>query len=124
MISNSATDGGSRSVVHVPDAGDIIWTGLAEPIGAGQGPRRPALVVSPSLYNARAGVCIAALVTTLVKGYPFEVALPSGLKTIGVVVADRVRSIDLAKGSFDIVETVPTSVLNEVREKLRPLLGY
>jgi len=44
--------------------------------GSEQAGRRPALVISPKAYNAKVGLALFCPVTSRVKGYPFEVALP------------------------------------------------
>ena len=53
--------------------------------------KRPALVLSPSAYNGRVGLALLCPITSRQKGYPFEVALPAGLR---IVLADPVRSLD------------------------------
>lgn len=62
--------------------------------GHEQAGRRPAIVLSPATYNARAGLALMCPVTSQVKGYPFEVALPKAAGIVGVVLADQVRSVD------------------------------
>ncbi len=42
---------------YVPDAGDIVWLQFDPQAGHEQADHRPALVLSPALYNARAGRC-------------------------------------------------------------------
>ena len=60
-----------------PDRGDLVWVTI-EP-GNGSTPlRRPALVVSPALYNARSGLALMCAIAREAKGYPFEVALQRG----------------------------------------------
>ena len=78
--------GGNRgSQVYVPDAGHLVWFSFSPQAGREQGGRRPALVLSPSSYNARAGLCIICPITNQAKQYPFEVPLPDGLGISGVV---------------------------------------
>jgi mRNA interferase MazF len=60
--------------------------------------------------------------TTQAKGYPFEVALPTGLPLSGVV-ADHLKSADWAARRAEFVAKVSADVLAEVTAKLRPLLG-
>jgi len=52
------------------------------------------LVISPTPYNRRVGLALFCPLTSQVKGYPFEVLLPSGLKAGGAVLADQVKSLD------------------------------
>jgi mRNA interferase MazF len=81
------------------------------------------LVLSPRAYNAKVGLCLICPVTQQAKGYAFEVALPPGLPVQGVVLADHVRSADWQERPSDPIATLPADVLDEVRAKLRPLLG-
>ena len=45
--------------------------------GHEQAGRRPAVVLSPRAYNAKVGLAVVCPVTNQVKGYPFEVTLPT-----------------------------------------------
>ena len=44
---------------HCPDRGDIIWLSLNPQSGHEQAGRRPALALSPSLYNRKVGLVLA-----------------------------------------------------------------
>jgi mRNA interferase MazF len=106
-----------------PDAGDLIWLSFTPQAGREQAGRRPALVLSPRSYNAKVGLCLVCPVTHQAKGYAFEVALPDGLPVQGVVLADHVKSADWQVRGNDPITTAPADVLDEVRAKLKPLLG-
>jgi mRNA interferase MazF len=108
---------------YVPDAGDLVWLTFDPQAGHEQRGRRPALVLSPRIYNTRVGLAIACPVTSHAKGYPFEVALPAGGTIGGVVLADHVKSVDWRARRAKLVERVPDAVVDDVRERLRPLLG-
>jgi mRNA interferase MazF len=55
------------------------------------------------------------------KGYPFEVALPTGLPVTGVVLSDQLRSIDWRARRAELSCRVPPKVVAEVLAKLKPL---
>ena len=103
-----------------PDRGDLVWVTI-EPGGGGAPFRRPALVVSPALYNARSGLALMCAIGTEAKGYPFEVALPSGLPVVGVILADHLRSTDWKARNAEIAGRVPAAVVDDVLAKLKPL---
>lgn len=107
---------------YVPDAGDLVWLTFDPQAGHEQRGRRPALVLSPHTYNRRAGLAIACPVTSQAKGYPFEVALPPSGTIGGVVLADHVRSLDWRERRVKLAGRAPDSVIEDVRERLRPLL--
>ena len=84
----------SGKAAFVPERGDIVWLTFDPQAGHEQAGRRPAVVLSPSIYNARAGLAIFAPITSQVKGYPFEAPVPDGLPVEGVVLSDQARSLD------------------------------
>jgi mRNA interferase MazF len=106
-----------------PDVGDLVWLSFTPQVGREQAGRRPALVLSPRSYNAKVGLCLVCPVTEHAKGYAFEVKLPDGLPVQGVVLADHVKSAAWQGRGSDPIATVPADVLDEVRAKLKPLLG-
>ena len=106
-----------------PDRGDIVLLQFHPQRGREQAGRRPALVLSPRSYNAKVGLAILCPITSHAKGYPFEVALPSGIKTKGVVLADHVKSLDWHAREARIIEQVPPVVLADVLAKLELLLA-
>jgi len=79
---------------YVPDRGDIVWLQFDPQAGHEQAGRRPALVISPRPYNRRVGLALFCPLTTHVKGYPFEVALPKRGKATGAILADQLKSLD------------------------------
>ena len=107
----------------VPDAGDLVWLTFDPQAGHEQAGRRPALVLSPKAYNQRSGLALACPVTTHVKGYPFEVAVPEECGLNGVILADHVKSLDWKARRAVRISRVPESTLNEVVARLSPLLG-
>lgn len=109
----------NSSNVHVPDEGDIVWVQLSPTQGQEQSGHRPALVLSPAAYNRAAKLCVICALTNQMKGYPFEVKLPSG----GVVLADQVRTIAWPSRETRFKEKAPPEVVAEVRAKLKALLA-
>jgi mRNA interferase MazF len=91
--------------------------------GREQAGRRPALVLSPALYNRPASLALVCPITTQVKHYPFEVALPDGFAISGVILADHVKSADWVARRAQFVAKAPSEVMEEITAKLRPLLG-
>lgn len=108
---------------YVPDRGHLVWLSFTPQAGREQAGRRPGLVLSPSAYNARARLALVCPITSQVKGYPFEVALPAGLPVSGVVLADHVRSVDWQVRQAEFIGVAPTSVVGDVLARLQPLLG-
>ena len=109
---------------YLPERGHLVKLNFTPQAGHEQGRRRPALVLTPASYNALTGLLIAAPVTSRVKGYPFEVALPEGGEVYGVVLSDHARSLDWRARSTEFVALAPAQVLEEVRAKLAALLNF
>ncbi len=107
---------------YVPDRGDLVWLRFTPQAGHEQAGRRPALVLSPRRYNARAGLALVCPVTSRVKGYPFEVRLPPGLAVEGAVLADQVRSLDWQARAAERIARAPDEVVEETIGKLLALL--
>lgn len=103
-----------------PGRGDLVWVTI-EPGDGRASQRRPALVVSPALYNERSGLALMCAIGRTAKGYPFEVALPPGLPVEGVVLADHLRSADWKERRAELAGQVPAAVVDEVLAKLKPL---
>jgi mRNA interferase MazF len=61
-------------------------------------------------------------ITSQVKGYPFEVAVPQGLSVGGVVLADQVKSLDWRARKAEFVDRLPANASDEVLGKLGALL--
>jgi mRNA interferase MazF len=113
-----------------PEAGDLVWltfdpqAGREQARRGGQAGRRPALILSPSLYNRKSGLALACPITSHIKGYPFEVALPPGLPVAGVVLSDHLKSVDWRIRRAEPAGRLPQSALREVLDRLAPLLGF
>ncbi len=118
-----ARPSGAKPGKAAPDAGDLIWLSFTPQAGREQAGRRPALVLSPRAYNEKVGLCLVCPVTHHAKGYAFEVPLPEGLAIQGVILADHLKSADWHERGSDPIASAPADVLDEVRGKLKPLLG-
>lgn len=108
---------------YCPKRGDVIWLSFAPQAGHEQAGRRPALTLSPESYNRTVGLAIVCPITSQVKGYPFEVPVPPGLKASGVVLADQVKSLDWSARSSELCCRLPETAVEEVLGKLGALFG-
>ncbi len=108
---------------YVPNRGDVVWISLDPQAGHEQAGRRPALVISPASYNGKVGLAILCPITSQVKGYPFEVAIPSGLKVGGVVLSDQVKNLDWRVRKAAFIGRLHQETTLEVLAKLGTLLS-
>ena len=107
---------------YVPGRGDIVWLRFSPMTGHEQAGRRPALVISPRAYNRRVGLALVCPVTSQVKGYPFEVVLPEGLKAQGAILSDQVKSLDWRVRGAKWVCTVPREILEQTVGRILALV--
>ena len=104
--------------LYVPDRGDVVWLEFNPQAGHEQSGRRPALVISPRAYNEKVGLALFCPITSQVKGYPFEVVLPQGLKVTGAILSDQIKSLDWRAREAKRVTSVPPGVIDEVLAKI------
>ena len=110
-------------MAYVPERGDTIWITLNPQAGHEQAGRRPAVVLSPALYNGRAGLVICCPITNQIKGYPFEVVLPSGLAVTGAVLSDQVKSLDWRVRNATFICALAPATIAEILQKLGTLVS-
>ena len=108
--------------LYIPAQGDIVWLQFNPQAGHEEAGRRPALVISPKEYNRKVGLALFCPVTSQVKGYPFEVLLPSGLAASGAVLSDQVKSLDWRVRKAERLCTAPEGVVEEVLGKILALI--
>ena len=106
----------------IPQLGELISLDFDPQAGHEQAGRRPAIVLSESTYN-RVGMALVCPITTRVKGYPFEVALPPGMNVSGVILADQIRCVDWKERNAKTLRaSAPNLVIAAVQLRLKLLL--
>jgi mRNA interferase MazF len=107
---------------YCPKRGDVVWISFTPQAGHEQAGHRPALVLSPQSYNLKVGLAILCPITSQVKGYPFEVKIPTGLKASGVVLSDQVKSMDWRARKATRICSLPETAVRQVLNKVGTLL--
>ena len=100
--------------MNPPARGDLVWLDFDPRAGHEQAGRRPGIVLSQVAYNRRVGLIVVCPITSRVKGFPFELALPEGLPIGGVVLTDQVKSVDWRARRAEIVGSVSDEFVTEV----------
>ena len=108
---------------YIPNRGDLIWLTFNPQAGHEQAGRRPALVLSPKAYNARTSLTLVCPITSQVKGYPFEVAIPQGFPIQGVILSDQIRSLDWRVQQASFIAVISADTVEEVLVRLQALIG-
>lgn len=109
---------------YIPAPGHFVKINLAPATGHEESGLRRALVLSPKIYNEKTGLAVVVPTTNQTKGYPFEVAIPAGLKVTGVILVDAIKSLDWQVRKVGFVESAPAEVVKAVQGKLMVLLGF
>ncbi|HEX3180753.1 MAG TPA: type II toxin-antitoxin system PemK/MazF family toxin [Beijerinckiaceae bacterium] len=109
--------------MNLPEAGDIHWADFGTTLGTEQAGRRPALVVSEHVFNARSSRIVVCPITSRPVEWPVVVPMPSLLRTRGVILCDQVRAIDRRARLFGYIERLPEDSLIAVRRVLGAILG-
>jgi len=111
----------TKSGDYCPDAGDLVWIDLNPTVDHEQSGHRPAIVLTPRQYNAPSGLCIICPITSRARGYPFEVAIPHGHGSPGIILVDQVRSVSWEKRYVTMASVAPAELLAEIPERLAAL---
>ena len=106
---------------YVPDSGDIVWLKFDPQAGHEQAGHHPALVLSPTSYNGKAGLMLCCPLSTKIKGHPFEV-LTEVDGTRCVVLTDQLKSLDWRVRKAKFKTSIDEQELWDVRAKIKALL--
>ena len=99
---------------YIPKKGDFIVVTLDPQRGHEQKGRRPALVVSNTLFNKRTGLAIVCPLTTTDRAYPFHVAVIDNPQLKGFVMVEQVKSIDYRARQITNIGKASEALLDEV----------
>lgn len=108
---------------YIPERGDVVWLDFSPTKGHEQSGHRPALVLSPSSYNARSGLMLCCPITSRVKPYPFVVPILGDSNVAGVALADQLRSLDWQARNIVKKGQVAERTLRDVLGRAAALLG-
>ena len=98
---------------YIPRKGDCIALSFDPQTGHEQKGRRPALVVSNTLFNQKTGLAIVCPITNTDRGVPFHVKILQDSVLTGVVMVDQVKSVDYSARQAKFIEKAPESLLQE-----------
>jgi mRNA interferase MazF len=107
---------------YVPDRGDFIWIVLDPRVDHEQSGRRPAIVLSKRLFTERTGLAAICLITSKVKGLPFEIQIKSE-NIDGAVLPIHLRTVDVTARKSQFISKASESVLLQVTEAVSLLIS-
>lgn len=96
--------------------GDIVIIDFDPALGSEQQGRRPGVVVSNDTYHKNTnGFAIVVPITTDRSNYfPLHVPLDERTKTVGEIMCEQLKTMDLKTRSLHRVESIPADVLDKV----------
>ena len=101
--------------MYAPDRGDIILIDLSPQAGTEMRGEHRIIVLSEQAFSVATGYVVGCPITTKIKGSPFEVQVPRGLKTNGCVVASELRTMDYIARRARFMEKAPLHLLQAVQ---------
>jgi mRNA interferase MazF len=99
---------------YIPRKGDFVAVTFDPQSGHEQRGRRPALVVSNTLFNEHTGLAIVCPVTNTDRDFPFHVRVVDGTNVTGFIMVEQVKSIDFRARNAKRIGRASDSVLEEV----------
>jgi mRNA interferase MazF len=99
---------------YVPKKGDFIAVTFDPQSGHEQKGRRPALVISNTLFNQQTGLAMVCPLTTTDRGYPFHVGVIDNPRLTGFVMVEQVKSIDYGARQAKLIGKASDDLLDEV----------
>ncbi len=107
---------------YIPARGDFARIVLDPRTGREQSGERPVLVLSPEAFNAATGYAFVAPITRTLRGWPFEIPLPSGGRVEGAVLVDQAKSIDFAARHARFIGHAPSEIVDTALARLADIL--
>ena len=99
---------------YVPRKGDFVILTFDPQAGHEQKGRRPALVVSNTLFNRHTGLAMVCPITNTFRNIPFHVAVPQNSSLTGYIMAEQIKSVDYNSRRVKFVEEASDFILDEV----------
>ena len=99
-------------MVYTPRQGDIITMDFDPTRGHEQRGHRPAVVVSNATYNKYGrGTALVCPITNTDRGVPIHIRLDNRTVTMGVIMTEQIKALDLTKRNPIYIERIPYDVL-------------
>ncbi len=93
--------------------GDIILVNFNPTIGHEQGNYRPAIIIDRDEVPLPSNLHIVVPITSKHKGYPLELPLPDGMKTVGYALPFQLRVLDVASRQAKLIEHAPQDFVEQ-----------
>jgi mRNA interferase MazF len=98
---------------YVPKQGDFVILSFDPQSGHEQKGRRPALVISNTLFNKHTGLAMVCPITNTFRNFPFHVEVPADSGLTGYIMAEQIKSVDFASRKAKFVKKASQATLDE-----------
>lgn len=99
---------------YVPRKGDFVALSFQPQSGHEQTGRRPALVISNTLFNRHTGLAMVCPLTNTHRNFPFHVEVPKSSSLTGYIMVEQLKSVDYNSRKVKFIEKSPTALLDDV----------
>jgi mRNA interferase MazF len=99
---------------YFPKKGDFVTLNFNPQSGHEQKGRRPAIVVSNTLFNEKTGLAFVCPITNTDRKYPFHLQIPKNCKVSGFIMAEQMKSVDYVARKIKYVQKAPEEIIDEV----------
>jgi mRNA interferase MazF len=99
---------------YVPEKGDFVTVTFDLQSGHEQKGRRPALVISNTLFNEKTGLAVVCPVTSTKRSFPFHIAVTDNPDISRFVMVEQIKSIDYRTRRIKKIGKAADSLLEEV----------
>ena len=99
---------------YIPRKGDFVVLAFDPQTGHEQKGRRPAIIVSNTLFNRHTGLAIVCPVTNTDRNFPFHVQVPVDSSLSGFIMVEQVKSMDFKQRRVKFIEKASIETMNQV----------
>lgn len=109
-------------VEYIPGRGHFIYVNFNPQAGHEQKGKRPALVVSQTIFNQNRGFVFVCPISNTKRQNPFYISIPDGEVVTGVIMTDQMRSLDYNARKAEFLGECPEALMAKVRGRIKRIL--
>ena len=109
-------------VDYIPHRGHFIRINFNPQAGHEQQGKRPALVVSHTLFNQKRGFAFVCPISNTERQNPFYIKIPEGLSVTGVIMTDQLRSLEYVVRKAEFLGECPEELLVKVIARIKRIV--
>jgi mRNA interferase MazF len=99
---------------YIPSKGDIVTLSFDPQSGHEQKGRRPALIVSNTLFNQKTALAMVCPITNKDRKFPLHIQINKAESIKGFVMVEQIKSVDYNSRKAKFIEKAAAELLNDV----------